>query len=217
MKPLRYLYSIVLMAALIPLSGCAQESNENTTEMTEEVITGENVDTATFGAGCFWCVEAVFQQMKGVLKVESGYTGGHTKNPTYKEVCSGMTGHAEVARIWFDTTVISYETLLEIFWHSHDPTTLNRQGADKGTQYRSAIYYHSDKQKEIAEASKAATDSSDLWPNPIVTEITEAGTYYPAEDYHQNYLENNPEQSYCAIVVAPKVQKVRKQFKHLLK
>jgi len=185
--------------------------------MTEEVITGENVDTATFGAGCFWCVEAVFQQMKGVLKVESGYTGGHTKNPTYKEVCSGMTGHAEVARIWFDTTVISYETLLEIFWHSHDPTTLNRQGADKGTQYRSAIYYHSTKQKEIAEASKAATDSSDLWPNPIVTEITEAGTYYPAEDYHQNYLENNPEQSYCAIVVAPKVQKVRKQFKHLLK
>lgn len=211
--------STILLSVLLPLFGCAQNkinTKEKESVMTENMDT-MNLDTATFGAGCFWCVEAVFQQMKGVYKVESGYAGGHLKNPSYKEVCAGTTGHAEVARIWFDAKIISYETLLEIFWHSHDPTTLNRQGADKGTQYRSVIFYHNDEQKRIAEASKDSTDKSGLWSDPIVTEISEIPEYYPAEDYHQNYLENNPNQPYCSAVVAPKVQKVRKKFKHLLK
>lgn len=211
--------TVVPLLLLLPFFGCAQNNVKTPKKEIQmsEVADTSNLDTATFGAGCFWCVEAVFQQMKGVAKVESGYAGGHVKNPSYKDVCSGTTGHAEVARIWFDSTVISYETLLEIFWHSHDPTTLNRQGADVGSQYRSVIYYHNDSQKNIATASKMATDSSGLWPDPIVTEITAVPTYYAAENYHQNYLENNPNQSYCSAVVGPKVQKVRKQFKHLLK
>ena len=180
-------------------------------------LSGKPLDTATFGAGCFWCVEAVFQDMKGVEKVESGYAGGHVKNPSYREVTTGRTGHAEVARIWYDPEIISYETLLEILWHAHDPTTLNRQGNDVGTQYRSVIFYHNEAQKQLAETSKAETDSSGLWNNPIVTEILPVPEYYPAEDYHQNYLNNNPNQPYCAAVVAPKVRKMRKKFKHLLK
>ncbi|MFT5723910.1 MAG: peptide-methionine (S)-S-oxide reductase [Bacteroidia bacterium] len=211
--------SVVPFLLLMPFFGCAQNNNNskhNEIEMTE-IGDSINYDTATFGAGCFWCVEAVFQQMKGVVRVESGYAGGAVKNPTYKEVCNGTTGHAEVARIWFDSAIIDYETLLEIFWHSHDPTTLNRQGGDEGTQYRSVIYYHSESQREMAETSKLATDSSGLWPNPIVTEISEVPIYYAAEDYHQNYLDNNPNQAYCSAVVGPKVQKVRKRFKHLLK
>lgn len=211
--------SVVPILVLLPFFGCAQKKAKPVKEEIEmsESVNNVNMDTATFGAGCFWCVEAVFQQMKGVIKVESGYAGGVVDNPTYKEVCSGTTGHAEVARIWYDTSIISYETLLEIFWHSHDPTTLNRQGGDKGTQYRSVIFYHNDDQKQKALAIKQATDTSGLWPNPIVTEISAVPTYYPAENYHQNYLENNPNQPYCSAVVGPKVQKVRKQFKHLLK
>lgn len=177
----------------------------------------DNVEVATLGAGCFWCVEAVFQDVKGVHKVESGYTGGHVENPTYKQICTGTTGHAEVAQITFDPTVISFEDILMIFWHTHDPTTLNRQGNDAGTQYRSAIFYHNEKQKEIAEKSKAETEASDLWPNPIVTEITPLDVYYPAEDYHQNYFNNNPYQPYCMMVVNPKVQKFRKSFGEWLK
>ncbi|MGA1198940.1 MAG: peptide-methionine (S)-S-oxide reductase MsrA [Candidatus Latescibacterota bacterium] len=177
----------------------------------------DNVEVATLGAGCFWCVEAVFQDVKGVHKVESGYTGGHVENPTYKQICTGTTGHAEVAQITFDPTVISFEDILMIFWHTHDPTTLNRQGNDAGTQYRSAIFYHNEKQKEIAEKSKAETEASDLWPNPIVTEITLLDVYYPAEDYHQNYFNNNPYQPYCMMVVNPKVQKFRKSFGEWLK
>lgn len=177
----------------------------------------DNLEVATLGAGCFWCVEAVFQDVKGVHKVESGYTGGHVENPTYKQICTGTTGHAEVAQITFDPTVISFEDILMIFWHTHDPTTLNRQGNDTGTQYRSAIFYHNEKQKEIAEKSKAETEASDLWPNPIVTEITPLDVYYPAEDYHQNYFNNNPYQPYCMMVVNPKVQKFRKSFGEWLK
>lgn len=177
----------------------------------------DNVEVATLGAGCFWCVEAVFQDVKGVHKVESGYTGGHVENPTYKQICTGTTGHAEVAQITFDPTVISFEDILMIFWHTHDPTTLNRQGNDAGTQYRSAIFYHNEKQKEIAEKSKAETEASDLWPNPIVTEITLLDVYYPAEDYHQNYFNNNPYQPYCMMVGNPKVQKFRKSFGEWLK
>lgn len=211
--------SIVPFLLLLPFFGCAQseKSNQDEKENMMEVSNNVQLDTVTFGAGCFWCVEAVFQQMKGVHKVESGYAGGDSENPTYKEVCSGRSGHAEVARIWFDSSIISFETLLEIFWHSHDPTTLNRQGGDEGTEYRSVIFYHNETQKQVAEASKSATDTSGLWPNPIVTEISAVPTYYAAENYHQNYLDNNPKQPYCSAVVGPKVQKVRKQFKHLLK
>lgn len=172
---------------------------------------------ATFGAGCFWCVEAVFQQMEGVQFVESGYTGGHVSNPTYKAVCEGTTGHAEVAQISFDPGIVSYEELLEVFWRTHDPTTLNRQGNDVGTQYRSSIFYHDETQKQIAEASKAAAQESGLWDDPIVTEISSLGEYYPAEDYHQNYYNLNSNQPYCVFVISPKVAKFRKLFKDKLK
>lgn len=172
---------------------------------------------ATFGAGCFWCVEAVFQQMEGVESVVSGYAGGHVPNPTYKEVCNGTTGHAEVAQITYDPAQVSYEELLEVFWRTHDPTTLNRQGNDVGTQYRSAIFYHDEHQKAIAETSKAAAEESGLWDDPIVTEITELNNYYLAEDYHQNYYNLNPNQPYCVFVISPKVAKFRKLFKEKLK
>ncbi|MEX0663051.1 MAG: peptide-methionine (S)-S-oxide reductase MsrA [Balneolaceae bacterium] len=173
-------------------------------------------ETATFGAGCFWCVEAIYQRVSGVEAVESGYAGGTVDNPTYEQVVSGRTGHAEVARVTFDPEQISYEELLEVFWHTHDPTTLDRQGADVGTQYRSAIFYHDEEQKEIAERSMEKTDESDLWDDPIVTEITPLSKYSVAEDYHQNYFNNNPNAGYCSIVVAPKVKKFKKDFPHLL-
>ncbi|MYF55430.1 peptide-methionine (S)-S-oxide reductase MsrA, partial [Candidatus Poribacteria bacterium] len=158
-------------------------------------------ETTTFGAGCFWCVEAVFQQVEGVHKVISGYTGGITINPNYRDVCTGTTGHAEVVQIEFDPKVISFKELLEIFWHTHDPTTLNKQGNDVGTQYRSAVFYHSETQREIAEESKKEMDNSGTWDDPIVTEITEIDVFYTAEDYHQNYFELNPRQPYCQFVI----------------
>ena len=177
----------------------------------------KNLDTATLGAGCFWCVEAIFQDLKGVHKVESGYSGGQVENPTYEEVCTGTTGHVEVARIIFDPEKISFEQLLEVFWHTHDPTTLNRQGADVGTQYRSVIFYHNEKQKEIAEISKQKTDSSGLWNSPIVTEVSPLKEYYTAEKYHQDYFNNNTNKPYCSAVIAPKLQKFFKEFGYLLK
>lgn len=177
----------------------------------------ENLEKATFGAGCFWCVEAVFQDLKGVHSVISGYAGGDVKNPSYREVCSGSTSHAEVAQITFNPSVISYNELLKVLWHSHNPTTKNRQGADVGTQYRSAIFYHNDDQKEIAEESKAKTDASTLWDDPIVTEITPLGHFYKAGNDHQNYYKNNPSASYCSFVIAPKMKKLKKEFGHLLK
>ena len=161
---------------------------------------------ATFGAGCFWCVEAVFIKLKGIRSVVSGYMGGDTDNPNYSEVCSGMSGHAEVIHIHFDSSLISYENLLEWFWRSHDPTTLNRQGADSGTQYRSAIFYHNQYQRNTAEISKK--DANKQFPNPIVTEITAASTFYPAEDYHQDYYNLNPGAAYCQIVIQPKLVKL---------
>ena len=176
-----------------------------------------NLDTAVLGAGCFWCVEAVFQNLKGVYTVEAGYTGGHTKNPTYEEICTGTTNHAEVAHITFDSGVISYEQLLEVFWHTHDPTTLNHQGADVGTQYRSVIFYNNEDQRKIAEESKQNADSSVLWGNPIVTEISPLEEFYIAEDYHQNYYNNNQNKLYCSAVIAPKLKKFFREFKHLLK
>ena len=161
---------------------------------------------ATFGAGCFWCVEAVFIKLKGIRSVVSGYMGGDTDNPNYNEVCSGMSGHAEVIHIHFDSSVISYENLLEWFWRSHDPTTLNRQGADSGTQYRSAIFYHDQDQRITAEISKK--DANKQFSHPIVTEITAASTFYPAEDYHQDYYNLNPGAAYCQIVIQPKLVKL---------
>jgi len=172
---------------------------------------------ATLGAGCFWCIEAVFQQLEGVESVVSGYAGGHVKNPTYEAVCSGSTGHAEIAQITFDPDVISFGELLEVFWRTHDPTTLNRQGNDVGTQYRSVIFYHDEEQKQIAEASKAAAEEASIWPNPIVTEISPLNNHYPAEAYHQNYFRTNPNQPYCTFVVGPKVAKFRQLFKDKLK
>ena len=167
---------------------------------------------ATFGNGCFWCTEAVFQQLKGVEKVVSGYTGGQVKNPTYKEVCSGTTGHAEVVQITYDPKVLSFATLLEAFWRTHDPTTLNRQGNDVGTQYRSAVFYHTPRQKELAELYKAKLDEAKVFPRPIVTEIVPAAEFYPAEDYHQNFFNDNPGQPYCRAVIPPKLDKLKKVF-----
>lgn len=161
---------------------------------------------ATFGAGCFWCVEAVFQKLKGVHSVESGYMGGQTDNPNYSEVCSGMSGHAEVTQIQFDSSIISYEILLNWFWRSHDPTTLNRQGADSGTQYRSAVFYHDCVQRDSAEVSKK--EAQKQFAGPIVTEITAASTFFRAEDYHQNYYSLNPEVAYCKMVINPKLEKL---------
>ncbi len=177
----------------------------------------KKLQLATLGGGCFWCVEAVYRDIKGVEEVVSGYAGGHQPNPTYEQVCSGTTGHAEVAQITFDPGMISYEQLLEVFWHVHDPTTLNRQGADVGTQYRSIILYHNEEQRRIAEASKARTEASGLWNDPIVTEIAPLGAFYPAEAYHQNYYKNNPRQMYCSYVIAPKLRKFYKEFGHLVK
>jgi len=177
---------------------------------------GNSYQEATFGAGCFWCVEAIYQRVNGVVAVESGYSGGHVNNPSYREVTSGRTGHAEVARLTFDPSVISYEELLEVFWHTHDPTTLNRQGADVGPQYRSVIFWHNDEQRRIAEESLEKTEKSDLWADPIVTEIQPLENYFRAEDYHQNYFNENPNAGYCSVVIAPKVQKFKKDFPHLL-
>ena len=175
------------------------------------------METATLGGGCFWCVEAIYQDVIGVHKVVSGYAGGKVENPTYEEVCSGTTGHAEVVQIVFDPTVISFEEILFIFWRTHDPTTLNRQGNDVGTQYRSVIYYHDEQQKKIAEQSKAETDASDLWADPIVTEIAPLPIFYEGEAYHQNYFVENPYQPYCIFVINPKVQKFRKSFRNKLR
>ncbi|OON69985.1 peptide-methionine (S)-S-oxide reductase MsrA [Hymenobacter sp. CRA2] len=175
------------------------------------------MEIATFGAGCFWCVEAVFQNLRGVEKVESGYTGGRIANPTYKEVCSGLTGHNEAIRITFDPQVISFEELLEIFWKTHDPTTLNRQGNDVGTQYRSGIYYHNDEQKRLAETYKHKLNEAQAFDKPIVTEILPAAPFYKAEDYHQNYYNQNSSQPYCQFVAKPKVDKVKALFGDKLK
>jgi peptide-methionine (S)-S-oxide reductase len=173
------------------------------------------METATFGGGCFWCVEAVIQRLNGVEKVVSGYAGGATKNPTYKEVCTGTTGHAEVIQVNFDPAVISYEDLLTVFMTTHDPTTLNRQGADEGTQYRSVIMYHNDEQKATAE--KVLHQLKDTFPRPIVTQLAPLDVFYNAENYHQNYFNDNPNAGFCRVVIDPKVQKLRKLYTDKLK
>ena len=170
-----------------------------------------NLETATLGGGCFWCVEAVYQELKGVQGVVSGYAGGAVENPSYEQVCTGTTGHAEVVQISYDAEVISFEDLLYVFWRTHDPTTLNRQGADVGTQYRSVIFYHNEDQKAIAEDVLREIEAAGIWDDPIVTEVAPLADYYRAEDYHQEYFRRNPGQGYCRVVVAPKVAKFRKQ------
>ena len=177
----------------------------------------DKLKKATFGSGCFWCTEAVFQSLKGVHQVVSGYAGGFVDNPTYQQVCMGTTGHAEVTQITFDPETISFEDLLYVFWRTHDPTTLNQQGADVGPQYRSVIFYHDDEQKAIAEKSKKETDASNLWRDPIVTEISPLTKFYEAEGYHQDYSNRNPNQTYCRVVIDPKVRKFRKEFQDSLK
>ncbi|MEW6655032.1 MAG: peptide-methionine (S)-S-oxide reductase MsrA [Bacteroidota bacterium] len=181
------------------------------------MIDTSNYSTATFGSGCFWCTEAIFARLKGVAKVESGYSGGTVPNPTYDAVSTGKTGHAECTQIYFDPSVISYIQLLEVFFKTHDPTTLNRQGADIGTQYRSVIFYHNDEQMQLAERAKKDLNDAKIWDNPIVTEISELHKFYKAEDYHQDYYENNTNQGYCAFVIAPKIEKFEKVFKDFLK
>jgi len=177
----------------------------------------KNLETATLGAGCFWCVEAVFDDLKGIESVESGYSGGHLANPTYQQVCSETTGHAEVAQINFDPNEISFKEILQVFFAVHDPTTLNRQGNDVGSSYRSAIFYHDDNQKRIAEEVIKEVEAEGVYDNPIVTEVAPFDKFYIAENYHQEYFANNPNQPYCAAVVAPKVAKFRKKFVDRLK
>ena len=219
--------AVTFLAAILFASACGQSTPQTTTTttMTEQASSESplpkessgNIDTAIFGAGCFWCVEAVFQRLNGVMSVKSGYSGGTVKNPSYKEVCNGTTGHAEVCQIIFDKTKISYAELLEVFWKTHDPTTLNSQGNDFGTQYRSAIFYHTEEQKLLAEKYKKELNEAKAYPNPIVTEITRLSNYYPAEDYHQNYFNQNGSQGYCKFVIQPKVEKFEKVFKSKLK
>ena len=170
----------------------------------------KEIQKATFGAGCFWCVEAVFERLNGVVDVIPGYSGGHKKNPTYREICTGTTGHAEVAQITFDTRIITFNDLLNMFWKSHDPTTRNKQGNDIGTQYRSAVFYHNNEQKTIAKESKNKVDNSNVFLNPVVTEITKLDKFWPAEDYHNNYYNNNMDQPYCRVIIKPKLDKLFK-------
>ncbi|HRH03148.1 MAG TPA: peptide-methionine (S)-S-oxide reductase MsrA [Bacteroidia bacterium] len=180
-------------------------------------LNSSELETATFGAGCFWCVEAVFQNLKGVLSVESGFSGGHIKNPAYREVCMGFTGHAEVCQLQFNPQVISYDDLLQIFWQTHDPTQLNRQGNDVGAHYRSVIFYHNEQQKSKAEKYKQLLISSEAFDKPVVTEITAFDKFYKADEYHQNYFNSNTDAPYCQFVIQPKVDKLKKVFQSKLK
>ncbi len=221
--------AVIRLMCLLPMYAVTSCSGNNTNVLNNEIISDMSnaeveklsvegkTDTATFGAGCFWCVEAIFQELKGVHSVKSGYAGGFVKNPSYKEVCTGRTGHAEVAQIVYDPSVISFEELLEVFWKTHDPTTLNRQGADVGTQYRSAVFFHNEEQKEKAAFYMKKLDESGAFQNPIVTTIEPYENYYEAEDYHQDYYNNNGSQGYCRMVIQPKVEKFRKAFSEKLK
>lgn len=205
--------SITIVLLFVTILAIAQKKTKNENIMANN----ENLELATFGSGCFWCVEAIFQRVDGVEKVVSGYSGGHVKNPTYKEVCQGTTGHAEVCQLSYNPDIVSFEELLEVFWQTHDPTTLNRQGNDVGSQYRSAVFYHNDQQKELVEKYKKKLDESSAFNNPVVTEITAYKNMYVAEDYHQNYFNENGSQPYCSFVIQPKVEKFEKVFKDKLK
>jgi peptide-methionine (S)-S-oxide reductase len=202
-------YLLIMMVGV----SCAQQKNKTTTTIDMK----DGLMLATFGSGCFWCTEAVFQRVNGVEQVVSGYMGGRVKNPSYKEVTTGQTGHAEVIQLTYDQGKVSFDELLEIFWGTHDPTTLNRQGADVGTQYRSVVFYHSEEQKQLAESYKKKLDSSGAFDSPIVTEISPAKEFYVAEDYHQNYFNLNGNAPYCTYVIQPKLEKFKKVFTEKLK
>jgi peptide-methionine (S)-S-oxide reductase len=204
---------------LITLTGCKQSSSQNHKNEKDNMDQSQdsNLQTATFGSGCFWCTEAIFERVKGVKSVESGYSGGNVANPTYEAVCTGKTGHAEVIQIIYDPKIVSYDELLEIFWKTHDPTTLNRQGADVGTQYRSVVFYHNEEQKQKAESYKIKLNKAEIWEDPIVTEISSLKKFYSAEKYHQDYYEQNQNQGYCSFVITPKIEKFEKVFKDKLK
>ncbi|MFM9944561.1 MAG: peptide-methionine (S)-S-oxide reductase MsrA [Bacteroidia bacterium] len=217
MKP-TYLLPATL---LLLISGCFVKSKDNTNEKQNgknmEIYDSTNRDTATFGAGCFWCGEAIFQEIKGVQSVKSGYAGGTKKNPTYEEIISGTTGHAEVTQIIYDPSVTTFKELLEVFWQIHDPTSVNKQGNDTGPQYRSAVFYHNLRQKEEAEFYKNKLNEEHAYPIPVITEISPMTEFYRAEDYHQDYYNNNSDQTYCVYVIRPKLDKFRKAFKSKLK
>lgn len=206
--------SIIVFSISFSVS-CTSKQDKKIKE--SQPIYFKNMDTVTFGAGCFWCVEAQFKLLNGVISVESGFSGGNIKNPSYKEVCMGTTGHAEVCQVTYDPSIISYDELLAAFWQTHDPTQLNRQGNDIGTQYRSVIYYHNEKQKQLAEKYKAELNASGAWDKPVVTEISPFTVFYKAEDYHQDYFELNGSQPYCQYVIQPKVEKFKRVFKDKMK
>jgi peptide-methionine (S)-S-oxide reductase len=212
-----FLGLIVGAFAVVFLGGKPVDKPEQPPTAAEPVVPPEGMEKATFGNGCFWCTEAVFQQLKGVQSVVSGYSGGSLKNPTYEQVCTGSTGHAEGIQITYDPKSISYEDLLEVFWQTHDPTTQDRQGNDFGTQYRSAIFYHTDEQKRLAEHYKQKLDASGIFPAPIVTEIVPFTEFYRAESYHQNYFQQNSSQPYCRAIIRPKLDKMKKVFADKLK
>ena len=211
----KYILGIALTC--ISFYSCSQPFKKNIMENPTSQNKFSHADTATFGGGCYWCVEAVFQELKGVISVTSGFSGGTVKNPSYKEVCNGTTGHAEVTQIIYDASMITYDELLEVFWKVHDPTTLNRQGNDEGTQYRSVIFYHNENQKQLAEKYKKELNASGAWDKPVVTDISPFTVFYKAEDYHQDYYKLNGEEPYCKFVIQPKVEKFRKVFKDKLK
>lgn len=215
----------VTLSMIVIVAGCsptgvgayANSGNSAAKKELQQFEGDESMETATFGNGCFWCTEAVFEAMEGVQSAVSGYAGGNVPDPTYDAVCSGRTGHAEIVQIKYDPEVVSYEELLEVFWKTHDPTTLNRQGADIGTQYRSVVFYHDDEQRKIAEHYKEKLNESGAYSRPVVTEISEMPVFYPAEDYHQDYFAKNPGQGYCRAVIAPKMEKFRAAFADKLK
>jgi peptide-methionine (S)-S-oxide reductase len=214
---------LMLVFSLLYFTSCGQQEHEpKTTKIFQKMEQAEknntkNIDTITIGGGCFWCTEAQLLQLKGVLASVSGYAGGSSENPTYKEVCMGYSGHAEVIQVTFDPSIISYDEMLSAFWQAHDPTQLNRQGADEGTQYRSVIFYHNEQQKQLAEAYKKKLNEEKVYDKDIVTEISPLTKFYKAEAYHQDYYNNNKTQGYCSFVIAPKLDKFKKVFKDKLK
>lgn len=209
-------YSLYLILAIVIL-GSVYFLAMSPKKATKEKKVNTKTEIATLGGGCFWCLEAIYKRVKGVVKVTSGYSGGTKANPTYEEVSTGTTGHAEVVQVEFDPTRISYKEILDIFWQIHDPTQLNRQGNDIGTQYRSVIFYHNEAQKRIAQNSKLELEKEKIFDKPIVTEITAFKAFYPAENYHKNYYDTNPDQPYCQLVITPKLQKFKKHFSEYLK
>jgi len=215
-----FLLTGVVMSGLVLSTSCNQSAVQSQSFASSNYLAHYSTmvtDTATFGSGCFWCTEAVFQQLDGVLKVTSGYSGGHIANPTYDQVCSKATGHAEVVQIIYDQEKIGFDDLLEVFWKTHDPTTLNKQGNDVGPQYRSVIFYHNEMQRKLAEHYKEKLNQTEAFPDPVITEISPFKSFYVAEDYHQNFYSNNPTYGYCSYVIKPKLDKFEKVFKDKLR